>query len=131
MGHALAPHLFQRFAGAVLDEINLALNIDGIAFLDDWLLHSALLNAIDMIEAMGITINVNKSIPTPVTKLQCLGFKIDSSEELTIQLTLSAMLLSALCFDRLTHVLRYTKNGSSLDRQRIKGYANWILYNLR
>lgn len=29
------------------------------------------------------------------------------------------------------HVLRYTKNGSMLDRQCIRGYATWILYNLR
>lgn len=59
MGHALAPYLFQRFAEAVLDEVAMALNIDGIAYLDDWLLHSAsgkdLKSAIDMIEAMGIT----------------------------------------------------------------------------
>lgn len=35
MGHALAPFLFQRFAEAVLDEILLALNVEGIAYLDD------------------------------------------------------------------------------------------------
>lgn len=35
MGHALAPYLFQRFAEAVLDEVSLALNVDGIAYLDD------------------------------------------------------------------------------------------------
>lgn len=76
-----------------------------------------------MIEAMGITLNLEKSITEPTTNLQYLGFKIDSID-LTIQLTLSA-------FDRLTHVLRYTKQGSLLDRQRIRGYATWILYNLR
>lgn len=127
MGHALAPYLFQRFTEAVLDEISLALNIDGIAYLDDWLLHSAsctdLATAIDMVEAMGITINYEKSIIEPTTSLQYLGFKVDSID-LTIQLTLTA-------FDRLTHVLRYTKNGSLLDRQRIRGYATWILYNLK
>lgn len=121
MGHALAPYLFQRFAEAVLDEISLALNVDSIAYLDDWLLHSGsstdLATAIDMIEAMGITLNFTKSVTEPTTTY--LGFKIDS-----IQLTLAA-------FDRLTHVLRYTKNGSNLDRQRIRGYATWILYNLR
>lgn len=41
MGHALASFLFQRFAEAVLDEVLLALNVEGIAYLDDWLLHSA------------------------------------------------------------------------------------------
>lgn len=127
MGHALAPFLFQRFAEAVLSEILLALNVEGIAYLDDWLLHSAseadLQTAIDMIEAMGITLNIEKSVVEPTTSLQYLGFKIDSIN-LTIQLTLTA-------FDRLTHVLRYTKNGSHLDRQRIRGYATWILYNLR
>lgn len=110
IGHALAPHLFQQFLEAVLDEVNLALNIDGIAYLDDWLLHSAstadLMEAISMIEAKGITINTQKSILNPITKLHYLGFKIDSVE-LTIQLTLSA-------FDRLTNVLRYTKDGSLL-----------------
>lgn len=35
MVHALAPYLFQRFAEAVLDEINLTLNVDGIAYLND------------------------------------------------------------------------------------------------
>lgn len=69
MGHALAPYLFQRFAEAVLYEVAMALNIDGIAYLDDWLLHSAsstdLKSAIDMIEAMGITLNYNKSIIEP------------------------------------------------------------------
>lgn len=127
MGHALAPFIFQRFAEAVLDEILLALNVEGIAYLDDWLLHSAspedLTAAIDMIEAMGITLNLGKSIIEPTTTLQYLGFKINSVN-LTIQLTLSA-------FDRLTHILRYTKQGSLLDRQRIRGYATWILYNLR
>lgn len=57
MGHALAPYLFQRFAEAVLDEVPLALNVDGIAYLDDWLLHSAsetdLATPIEMIETMG------------------------------------------------------------------------------
>lgn len=57
MGHALVPYLFQRFAEAVLDEVALALNIDGIASLDEWLLHSAseadLATAVDMIEAWG------------------------------------------------------------------------------
>lgn len=124
MGHALAPYLFHRFAN-VLDEVNLALNIDGIAYLDDWLLHSAspedLQSALDMIKAMGITINSSKSVLC--TTLQYLGFKINSID-LTIKLTLSA-------FDRLIHVLRYTKNGSILDRQRIRSYATWILYNLR
>lgn len=127
MGHALAPYLFQRFAEAVLDEITLALNVDGIAYLDDWLLHSGsgndLQTAIDMIEAMGITLNYSKSVIQPTTSLQYLGFKIDSID-LTIQLTLPA-------FDCLTHVLRNTKNGSNLDRQRIRGYATWILYNLK
>lgn len=55
MGHALAPYLFQRFSEAVLDEVSLALNIDGIAYIDDWLPHSAshkdLETAIEMIEA--------------------------------------------------------------------------------
>lgn len=119
MGHALVPFLFQRFAEAVLQEVQLALNAEGIAYLGDWLLHSAsdedLHAAVDMIEAMGITLNRDKSELTPTTNLQYLGFKIDSVY-LTIQLTLSA-------FDRLSHVLRYTKNGSYLDRQRIKGYA--------
>lgn len=71
MGHALALYLFQRFSEALMDEISLALNIDGIAYLDDWLLHSAseadLLTAVEMIEAMGITINTTKSILTPTT----------------------------------------------------------------
>lgn len=127
MGHALAPYLFQRFAEAVLDEVSMALNVDGIAYLDDWLLHSGsstdLTTAIDMIEAMGITLNYAKSVIEPTTSLQYLGFKVGSID-LTIQLTLAA-------FDRLTHVLRYTKNGSNLNRQRIRGYATWILYNLR
>lgn len=39
---------------------NLALNIDGIAYLVDWLLHSAnpenLQTALEMIDAMGITV---------------------------------------------------------------------------
>lgn len=41
MGHTLAPYLFQRFSEAVLDEVSLSLNIDGIAYLDDCLLHFA------------------------------------------------------------------------------------------
>lgn len=66
MGHALAPYLFQRFAEAVLSDVSLALNVDGIAYLDDWLLHSGstadLTEAIEMIAAMGITLNLTKSI---------------------------------------------------------------------
>lgn len=76
-----------------------------------------------MIDAMGITANQAKSVLIPTTSLQYLGFKINSVD-LTIQLTLSE-------FDRLQHILRYTRQGSLLDRQRIKGYATWILYNLR
>lgn len=93
MVHALAPYLFQRFAEAVLDEINLALNIGGIAYLNDWLLHSGapedLQTALDMIESIGITTNHSKSIFLPKTSLQHLEFKINSVD-LTIQLTLSA-----------------------------------------
>lgn len=78
----MAPFLFQRFAEAVLDEVLLALNVDGIAYLDDWLLHSAseadLHTAIEMIEAMGITLNIEKSVIVLTTNLQYLGFKIDS-----------------------------------------------------
>lgn len=43
---------------------------------------------------------------------------------MTIQLTLSV-------HDRLVYLLRYTRQGSLEDRQRIAGYAQWILYNLR
>lgn len=86
----------------MLSEVLLALNVEGIAYLDDWLLHSAseedLHTAIDMIEAMGITLNIEKSVITPTTSLQYLGFKIDSID-LTIQLTLPAS-------DSLTHILR-------------------------
>lgn len=76
VGHALAPYLFQRFAEAVLDEINQALNIDGIAYLNDWLPHSGapedLQTALDIIEAMSITINHSKSILLHKTSLQYL-----------------------------------------------------------
>lgn len=65
----------------------------------------------EMIETMDITV---KSLLEPTTLLQYLAFKINSID-LTIQLTLST-------FDRLTHILRYTKNGSLLGRQRIRGY---------
>lgn len=122
-----SPYLFQRFTEAVLDEINLALNIDGIAYLDDWFLHSAnpedLQTALEVIEAMGITVNQAKSVLIPTTSLQYFGFKVNSVD-LTIQLTLSE-------FDRLQQISRYTRQDSLLDRQRIKGYATWRLYNLR
>lgn len=67
MGHALAPYIFQRFAEAVLDEVSLALNVDGIAYLADWLLHSAsesdLRTAVEMIESMGISTPINRKRP--------------------------------------------------------------------
>lgn len=99
-----SPYLFQRFAEAVLDEINLALNIDGIAYLDDWLLHSTnpedLQTALEMIDVMGITVNQAKSvlIPTGTSYFQYIGFKINSVD-MIIQFTLSE-------FDRLQHILR-------------------------
>lgn len=65
-------------------------------------------------EMMEITVNRQKSLLEPTTHLQYLGFKINSID-LTIRLTLSA-------FDGLTHIPRYTKYGSHLDRQRIRGY---------
>lgn len=78
-GHALAPYLFQRFAEAVLDEVSLALDVDGIAYQDDWLLHSGseedLRKAVEMIEAMDITINLKKSELQPTTHLQYFGLK--------------------------------------------------------
>lgn len=52
-----------------------------------------------------------------------LGFRIDT-ETHTLKLTLSA-------YDRLRFLLRHVKNGSVKDRQRIAGYASWILFNLK
>lgn len=127
MGHALAPALFQRFARAVLTEVELALDVRTIAYLDDWLLahHDPikLQMAVNMIRTMGLTINNDKSILVPTTSLQYLGFKVDTREH-TIQITLTA-------HSRMMHLLRYVRRGSDKDRKRIAGYANWLLYNLR
>lgn len=90
IGHALAPYLFQRFAEAVLDEVIKALNIDGIAYLDDWLLHSAsstdLKSAIDMIEAMGITLNYNKSLKMSFAQAFQVPEEINKTEAIALLL---------------------------------------------
>lgn len=59
----------------------------------------------------------------PTHTLVYLGFKIDAMAS-TIQLTLAA-------HDRMVYLLGYTRRGSARDRERIAGYCNWILYNLR
>lgn len=118
MGHALVPSLIQSFATACLEEVRLATKVEGIAYLDDWLLFDrdprALRRAVDLVRASGVTIDEDMSVLNPTHKLVYLGFKIDTVR-MTIQLTLSA-------HDRLVYLPRYTRQGSLKDRQRISGY---------
>lgn len=127
MGHALAPAIFQRFSLAILDHIKNETGVTSIAYLDDWLLHHTnpedIQRAISLIDDLGITINWTKSILIPTNKLTYLGFIVDTSHH-TIKLTLQA-------YDRLVYLLRFVRKGSEKDRQRIAGYASWILFNLR
>lgn len=115
MGHALVPSLIQSFATACLEEVRLATKVEGIAYLDDWLLFDrdprALRWAVDLVRASGVTIDEDKSVLNPTHKLVYLGFKID-----TVRMTT----LSA--HDRLVYLSRDTRQGSLKDRQRIAGY---------
>lgn len=74
-------------------------------------------------EAMGITINCEKSTLIPTKMITYLGFKL-STEDHTIKLLLGT-------HDRLTFLLRLVREGTDKGRERIHGFANWIVYNLR
>lgn len=126
MGHALVPSVFQRTAEGILRAVQRRTGIHFIAYLDDWLLwgtREEIRAACLQITNFGVTINNEKSVLTPCTSLTYLGFKINSVD-MTIKLLLST-------YDKLTHLLRFVKNGSTKDRQKIHGYNSWILYNLR
>lgn len=127
MGHALAPGVFQRFSDAIIRHVFDVLEVKGVAYLDDWLFFhedpNELLRVPDYISHLGLTINFSKSITQPTTQLVYLGFLINT-EQHTIKLTLPA-------YDRMKFLLRHTRKGSDKDRQRIAGYASWILFNLR
>lgn len=63
MRHALVPSLFQRLATACLEKVRLATKVEGIAYLEDWLLFDR-----DP-RALGITIDEDKSVLNPTHKL--------------------------------------------------------------
>lgn len=66
MGHALAPSLFQRIATACLEEVRLATEVEGVAYLDDWLLYDSdphkLATSVELIRAWG-SLSMRRSRP--------------------------------------------------------------------
>lgn len=94
--------LFQRFATACLEDVRLATSVEGVAYLDNWLLYDSdphkLATAVEVIRALGITINEEKSTLEPSHSLVYLGFRIDT-RELEIIITRAA-------HGRLCHYLR-------------------------
>lgn len=127
MGHALAPGVFQRFSDTIIRHVFSVLQVRGVAYLDDWLFYQEsaeeLLRVPEYISHQGITVNEEKRVLRPTKTLTYLGFHIDTSHH-TIKLTLPA-------YDRLKFLLRHTARGSDKGRQRIAGYASWVLFNLR
>lgn len=83
VGHALA-HLFRKFATVCLEEVWLSTKVEGVSYVDDWLLFDcnpqALCKAVDFIRTLGITINEGNSVFIPTHKLVYMGFKIDTCQ---------------------------------------------------
>lgn len=126
MGHALAPAVFQRWSEGVLREVHRRSGAEAVAYLDDWLLWShsdeELQRAVTAIEALGITINYEKSTLIPTQTLTYLGFRICTTTH-TIKLLLQT-------FDRMNFLLRLVRQGSEKDSW-IHGFCAWIAFNLR
>lgn len=102
--------------------------VEGVAYLNDWLLYDSdprkLATAVVVMRALGITIDEEKSTLEPTNSLVYLGFRIDTHQQLEITITRAA-------HNRLYHLLRFVRQGSDKDRQRVAGYALWVLFNLR
>lgn len=127
MGHAAAPGIFQRACVAFLQHVCEIADCDFIAYLDDWLLYSTeqsrLFEATALIRTLGVTINDAKSILTPTTEIPYLGLQVNSVQT-TVQILPSA-------HSKMRKLLAFVRPGSYKDRQRITGYVQWLLYNVR
>lgn len=79
-----------------------------------------LCRAVDLIRILGLTINEGTSVLSPTKKLVYLVITIDTGRMLTLAGN-----------DRLFCLHRYTRQGSLKDVQRVEGFAQLILFNLR
>lgn len=127
MGHAIAPGVFQRAVTILLRHVQAKTGCGFVAYLDDWLLfhreYPVLCRSVLYIRSLGVTINDAKCSFAPVLSLSYLGFRINSAD--------CTLTLEKDTITRLIRLLDYAAPGTTKDRQRIHGFATWILYNSR
>jgi hypothetical protein len=82
MGHALAPSIMQRASQAVAAHLYSTFQVHMCAYLDDWLLWDIRPHQVQPIllelQALGFTLNLQKSSLQPVTSLIYLGLQINT-----------------------------------------------------
>jgi hypothetical protein len=92
-----------------------------ISYLDDWLFFSPQPPAARIcrtIEALGFTINYQKSVVVPTHQLVYLGLLINT--------TTQQMRPTQQCLQHMHHLLSLVPNASHLDLRRIAGYISWL-----
>lgn len=126
MGHAVTPGVFQKASVILLSHVQAATGCNFLAYLDDWLLYHTsypvICKAFSLNRKLGVTINDAKSSFRPVTSLSYLGFFVNSAD---CSLTLEAPTLK-----RLKQLIAFVRPGFVEDRERIHGFATWVMYNI-
>jgi hypothetical protein len=114
----------QRLSIAVAWVLHQSFDITMVAYLDDWLLFSQQPIPVPLIlqalRRMGITINHQKSVLTPTTRLVYLGLRIDT---ITMQLR-----PTAACVQHLLQLVSIVPMATRMDLQCIAGYVSWLAY---
>jgi hypothetical protein len=124
MGHALAPSIMQRASIAVAAHLHNQLGVQMCAYLDDWLIWDFSPQQVQPILAtiaqLGFTINTNKSVLQPSTRLQYLGLIIDTDAR-TITPT-------PACIRHLRQLISIVPVATRQDLRRIAGYVAWLAW---
>jgi hypothetical protein len=83
MGHPLAPALMQRVETTVAQNLHSRFDVTKVSYLDDWLIFSQsplpVQELLTAIQALGLTINEDKSVLHPITAMTYLGLLIDTT----------------------------------------------------
>jgi hypothetical protein len=122
MEHPLAPYIL-RLSQAMAQIINQHFGTAMIAYLDDWLFFQPNLPAqqiIQLVQHLGFTINFNKSIIVPTSRLIYLGLLIDA--------TVRQIRPTPECLHHMMELLSIVQQASPLDLRRITGYISWLAW---
>lgn len=125
MGHSLSPYLMQRTAVDLLTAAAKIFGFSFAAYLDDWLnwdiKEKNIPKLLDFLDNAGILVNKPKSLLTPSTQFEYLGYILNTSDR-TIQIhpTVRQQTIE-LCNSTSTRHYHF---------QQLAGYAAWICYNM-